>query len=193
MYCIYTTPPLVDIEFPPTLSAQERGLAHHVANQMGLITKSVGKEPNRMLTVSRPGGRKGTTQRPVRAPPLSLHPQSEALLDTHLALFPLTAGDVAPTLLQDPTASFRHNATQYRGAQRGGRMVALDAAAFASALAVWQAAAEHRAASPGFAASMASRQSLPAWHLRNEVAAAMRTSQVRNGRKAPEGALVSRK
>ncbi len=82
------------MSFPPTLDNIERKYLHHLAGQLGLVSKSRGKgEGKRFITVAKKkkGGGDGgeDAESLARYAPLKPTPPSLSLLSQHCARFPL--------------------------------------------------------------------------------------------------------
>ena len=75
----------IELQFPPTLSSEERRFVHSHAPKLGLKSKSQGKAANRFLVVSKP-----VRVVPLKedAPKLDLATDARTALDEHFKVHP---------------------------------------------------------------------------------------------------------
>ena len=102
-----------EVSFPPTLDNIERKYLHHLADQLGLASKSKGKGDKRYITVYKKNRKPKAAQAGEGAqedwtgfPSLDLSPESVAVLQTHMQRFRLT--DDEREVLASPEGVGKH-------------------------------------------------------------------------------------
>eukprot|EP00929_Paragymnodinium_shiwhaense_P047529 TRINITY_DN24105_c0_g1_i1.p1 TRINITY_DN24105_c0_g1~~TRINITY_DN24105_c0_g1_i1.p1 ORF type:complete len:1378 (-),score=333.07 TRINITY_DN24105_c0_g1_i1:7-4140(-) len=190
------------IEWPSTLSSEERKYIHNLCHKFGLKSKSKGGGLNRYLTVSRknssPGGTAtsskpgtisastsfdsaSTPSEPSKGAPFRLPAKLDACIGRQFAAGPAvpTQWPVRSPAEQRYLSSDSWRKDGWKGGKGGKGAAFRQAESVEVSREALDAAEEERLCrEPSYASSQGSRQSLPAWSRCDEVLAALQSSRV---------------
>uniref|UniRef100_A0A3Q3IHD5 RNA helicase n=1 Tax=Monopterus albus TaxID=43700 RepID=A0A3Q3IHD5_MONAL len=108
-----------EMEFPSSLTSNERAFIHRMAQSLGYISKSKGKEPYRILTIRKKGG----LEKPQPTMPLTVSQNSLYFIRSLLQRFPITNKQRADLQLNnrsDMSVAAEHGESKASGGLNNG-------------------------------------------------------------------------
>nr|XP_020456653.1 probable ATP-dependent RNA helicase YTHDC2 [Monopterus albus] len=108
-----------EMEFPSSLTSNERAFIHRMAQSLGYISKSKGKEPYRILTIRKKGG----LEKPQPTMPLTVSQNSLYFIRSLLQRFPITNKQRADLQLNnrsDMSVAAEHDRSKASGGLNNG-------------------------------------------------------------------------
>ena len=156
-----------EVNFPPTLSTVERKFLHKLAQELGLTSKSRGKDENRYITVTK-SKKAGTNNEEIVHPFFDINGQTKAVLDLPLSDYKRILSSIRTAKL-----SKKKTKKKKQTSRSLSRFAPVDETA-----AHFQQRQSQRLANKDYVALQKKRQSLPSHSHRSDVVSMVRNSAI---------------
>jgi hypothetical protein len=161
-----------EVNFPPTLSTVERKFLHGLAQELGLTSKSKGKDEKRYITVTK-GKKTGTNNEAIIHPFFDLAPRTKNELIPPLAAYTHVLSNLKKVKIKKSPKKSGDSTAKKAVRKRGNRFAPSESTA-----AHFQQRQAQRRSNKEYSEIQRKRQSLPSFNHTNDVVEMVRHHQI---------------